>query len=110
MNITPLKPGDTSWYPIPKGHSICPKCNGTGIGDALTEQDLKYSWNKGKTHFQCNNCGGQTMSGTPLGYTKIDPNTGLGCLHDFKHRLAGNCYHVYTCTKCSYKYDIDSGD
>lgn len=110
MNITPLKPGETAWYPIPKGYAECPKCKGTGIGDALTEKDLSYSWNKGKTHFRCNNCGGQTMGGTPLGYSKINPDTGLGCLHQFVGREAGRCYRIYTCIHCKYNYDIDSGD
>ncbi len=105
-----LKPGDTTWYPIPKGNDVCPCCNGTGIGKALTEIDLKYSWNKGKTHFSCLNCGAQTMNGKALGYTKIDPVTGKGCHHVFLGRNAGRCYTIYTCAKCNHTYDIDSGD
>lgn len=110
MITTPDSKYDSSWYPIPKGYASCPTCNGTGIGAALTESELKYSWNKNKTHHTCGNCGGQTMNGKPLGYTKIDPNTGLGCLHTFIGRNAGRCYTIYTCTKCGYHYDIDSGD
>lgn len=29
---------------------------------------------------------------------------------EWKSVMAGNCYHVYTCTKCGSSYDIDSGD
>ena len=105
-----LKPGDTGWYPIPKGHDICPCCNGTGIGKALTEADLKYSWNKGKTHFPCFNCGAQTMGGRAHGHTKIDPATGKGCSHTYVEKNGGRCYHIYTCSKCQDRYDIDSSD
>jgi hypothetical protein len=100
---------DRSWYPIPVGHDTCPVCEGTGLVP-LKESELGYSWNKGKTHRQCTNCGGQTMSCKALGYTKIDPATGKGCIHHVTERLAGRCYHIYTCTKCKFSYDIDSSD
>ncbi len=101
---------DVTWYPVPKGNDVCPRCEGTGLLP-LSEKDLTYSWNKGKTHYGCTNCGGQTMSGKALGYTKIDPNTGKGCLHSFVGRNAGRCYTVYDCKNgCGYRYDIDSGD
>ena len=66
----------------------------------------------------CQNCGGQTMYGKPLGYTKVDPNTppmqflidGLGCHHEYVGRNAGRCYTIYTCKKCGSSYDIDSSD
>ncbi len=76
----------------------------------LTEKELTYSWNKNRTHQQCLNCGGQTMSGKALGYTKIDPATGLGCNHTVQGRSAGRCYNIYTCTKCKFSFDIDSSD
>ena len=101
---------DVSWYPVPRGSGLCPVCNGTGIGRALDEKELIYSWNKGKTHYQCNNCGGQDMGGKARGYTRLDPATGKGCLHAFVGRNAGRCYTVFTCSKCLDKYDIDSGD
>lgn len=101
---------DISWYPIPKGHDVCPACNGTGVGKPISETDLKYSWNQGKTHYRCMNCGGQDMGGKPRGYVRIDPATGKGCMHTFTGRNAGRCYTVFTCTKCSERYDIDSGD
>ena len=34
----------------------------------------------------------------------------LGCDHDHKGEKRGNCYHVYTCSKCGDRYEIDSGD
>jgi hypothetical protein len=100
---------DRSWYPVPVGHDVCPACQGTGMV-LLTEAELKYSWNKDKTHRMCSNCGGQTMGGKALGYTRIDPATGKGCLHSVTGRNAGRCYTIYTCTKCKFSYDIDSGD
>jgi hypothetical protein len=100
---------DASWYPIPKGNAICIVCEGTG-SVLLTEQELTYSWNKGKTHRQCTNCGGQTMGGKAQGHTRIDPATGLGCHHSYVEKNIGRCYHNYTCTKCKYSFDIDSGD
>jgi len=108
---SPVKaaPWDTSWYPVPKGHDVCPVCNGTGQRE-LSEKEQAYSWNKGKTHAPCLNCGGQTMGGRASGYTKVDPNTGEGCHHTYTHRSGGRCYHIYTCTKCGDQYDIDSGD
>lgn len=98
------------WKPIPQGMAICPMCKGTTIGKPYSETELKYTWNKGKTNHPCYNCGAQTMSCTPMGYTKIDPNTGKGCTHHFVHKLAGRCYHEYTCDICLYQYHIDSGD
>ena len=100
---------DRTWYPIPVGNAICPVCEGTGTVP-LTEKELTYSWYKGYTHRQCTNCGGQTMGGKAMGYTKIDPKTGLGCKHYFTGRTIGRCYNRYTCTKCDSQYDIDSGD
>ncbi len=58
----------------------------------------------------CDNCGGQTMAVSGTGTTRVDPATGLGCLHTVRSEKRGNCYHVYTCTKCEWSYDIDSGD
>jgi len=100
---------DISWYPVPKGYDTCPVCQGTGKIE-LTEQELAYKWNTGKTHRACCNCGGQDMSGKAMGYTRIDPANGKGCTHSFTGRNAGRCYTIYTCTKCGYNYDIDSGD
>lgn len=100
---------DVSWYPVPKGNDVCPDCHGTGKVE-LTEQERTYSWYKNSTHRACCNCGGQTMAGKALGYTKIDPATGKGCHHEYTGRNAGRCYTIYTCKKCGYVYDIDSSD
>lgn len=95
---------------IPENNAVCPCCNGTGVGEALTEDHKKYSFWAHLTHFQCQNCGGQTMTTKALGYTWIDPSTGLGCHHVFKERRKGNCLHEYKCAKCDFCYDIDSSD
>lgn len=102
---------------IPTGYAVCPCCGGSGR-QALTEGDKwMRSWKGGLSYYDpvsdtknCQNCGGQTMYGKALGYTKVDPATGNGCEHTYVGRKAGNCYHVYTCTKCGSSYDIDSGD
>jgi len=96
--------------PIPEGKGLCPCCQGSGRMPA----GLEWRWSAGYDHatqtITCRNCGGQTMSGVAQGYTRLDPATGLGCLHVWEGHKAGNCYHVYTCTKCGEWYDIDSGD
>jgi hypothetical protein len=79
---------------------ICPKCNGSG----------REPYTAIYGAIPCQNCGGQTMSMRATGEVPMDPTTGLGCLHQYKHQLAGNCYHIYTCAKCGDRYDIDSGD
>lgn len=92
---------------IPENNAICPCCNGTGLVPT-TEEQKKFSWWKDKTHLPCQNCGGQTQFGNALGYTNIDPATGLGCHHVCTYRKKGNCWHEYTCEKCGFCYDIDS--
>jgi hypothetical protein len=32
------------------------------------------------------------------------------CDHEYEHKSGGNCYHIYTCTKCGHRYDVDSSD
>lgn len=32
------------------------------------------------------------------------------CDHVFGHESGGNCYHIYTCSKCGGRYDVDSSD
>lgn len=32
------------------------------------------------------------------------------CDHTFEHQSGGNCYHIYTCSKCGARYDVDSSD
>jgi hypothetical protein len=93
---------------IPEGNAICPACNGTKLGTPYTEQEKKY-W-PAETHHVCINCGGQTMFGKPLGYTRINPSTLLGCLHEYSEQLISRCYRKYTCKHCAYSFGIDSGD
>ena len=91
--------------------AICPKCNGSTRVPAngqwakvmATYRESDHTW-------ACDNCGGQTMGLHATGRVFVDPATGLGCLHNYRGEKVGNCYHVYTCTKCGDRYDIDSGD
>lgn len=99
---------------LPDGFAVCPKCHGSCRIPVPPEQQqykhLYSAYDKATDTLECDNCGGQTMYGKAKGYTKIDHNTGEGCLHTFRGEKRGNCYHVYTCTKCGSSYDIDSGD
>lgn len=88
---------------------VCPKCNGT-CQIPLTEEEKKYSWYKGKTHRDCDNCGGQYMYGTPTGKVPLRKDNGEPCLHEYVGRNAGRCYTIYTCKHCGSTYDIDSSD
>jgi len=97
--------------------ATCPKCNGSTRRPYDYTHDTKGQYRKGTATYReaddtlaCDNCGGQSMSLTATGMTRIDPATGFGCLHTYRGVKAGNCYHVYTCTKCGDQYDIDSGD
>ena len=87
---------------------ICPVCNGTKEV-ALTESELTYSWNKGKTHCPCRNCGGQTMYGTSTGEVPLNKE-GQPCKHSYTSTDNGRCLTTYTCVHCGYRYQIDSGD
>jgi hypothetical protein len=93
---------------IPDGHGICPVCNGTAEVP-LTTDESKYSWNKGKTHRPCSNCGGQTMSGKATGTTLLNKE-GVPCRHEYTSRTLGRCYTGYTCKHCGLHFAIDSGD
>jgi hypothetical protein len=92
--------------------AVCPKCNGTAR-EVLEESSRKYriaTYRESDHTIACRNCGGQTMSLTATGRTRVDPATGLGCMHEYIGAQAGNCYRVYACRKCGDGYDIDSGD
>lgn len=94
------------------GMAVCPKCNGT-TRRPCPENLLKYrmaTFDAADKTLACDNCGGQTMSLSATGRTRIDPATGLGCLHTYVSRTTSRCYHEHTCTKCGDRYDIDSGD
>lgn len=99
---------------IPAGCGVCPACNGTLRRPVLPSEEgykkIMSGYDAATDTMACGNCGGQTMYGQSLGYTKIDPATGLGCLHEYTGRNAGRCYTIYTCKKCGSSFDIDSGD
>lgn len=89
--------------------ATCPKCNGSG------REPYNGNWAHITAGYRdgtvpCQNCGGQTMSMQATGQTRIDPATGLGCMHEFVGTEKRNCYVVYTCKRCGIQYDIDSGD
>ena len=90
---------------------VCPVCNGTGRRPA---GDYKYKnivagYDKDTDTLLCNNCGGQTMTMSPTGKTRMRDD-GTPCVHEYDSRQAGRCYTIYTCKHCGYSYDIDSGD
>lgn len=97
-----------AYVTIPEGCGECPKCHGTGVGLPVDQATRKYF--PDMLHHPCDNCGGQTMSSRAVGYTRLRPSTDKGCLHEFTHRDAGRCYHVYTCKHCGLTFDIDSGN
>lgn len=90
--------------------ATCPKCEGSARMPANERNRMCYGYDKATDTLPCNNCGGQTMSLKATGQTTVDPATGLGCLHEVQGRQAGNCYWVYTCSKCKFNYAIDSSD
>jgi hypothetical protein len=103
---------NTHTIKAPEGFAVCPCCNGSGENkeQPLKEYEKKWSFNLGREFERCLNCGGQYMSCASSGFSRIDPNTGLGCKHEYKYRSAGRCYHEYTCKNCNERYYIDSGD
>ena len=100
---------DKRYKEIPKGLCECPVCQGTGLVE-IPENEKQYSWNKGLTHMECRNCGGQTMMGKATGLTLPRRDTAEPCVHSYKGVNKGRCYTVYTCEHCGSHFDIDSGD
>jgi hypothetical protein len=86
----------------------CVICSGTGKV-LLTDVELKYSWNKDRTHRECNNCGGQKMYGRGTGQVRLN-KTGDPCVHKYSSRTVGRCLTEYTCNECGDRYQVDSGD
>jgi hypothetical protein len=89
-------------------YGVCPICNGAKEVP-LTAGELKYSWNKDKTHRNCHNCGGQKMYGAPQGEVRLNKE-GVPCTHKYRSRTVGRCLTEYTCENCGDRYEIDSGD
>ena len=75
----------------------CPVCNGSGKVP-LSADEKAYSWNKDKTHRECNNCGGQYMYGVGTGKVPLDRN-GNPCVHKYTGREVGRCLTAYTCSE-----------
>jgi hypothetical protein len=73
---------------------VCPVCEGSCILPSGKE---------------CNNCGGQTMSGRPTGKVPLRPD-GTPCTHKYESFSSGRCLTTYVCSLCGHRYDIDSGD
>ena len=90
--------------------ATCPKCNGTCRTPANDLNRRCYGYDKATDTLPCNNCGGQRMELLATGVTKVDPATGLGCLHAYEGQNGGRCYTIYACSKCGDRYDIDSSD
>lgn len=87
----------------------CPVCNGSKLV-ALSEEECNKYWNKGKTHRQCQNCGGQYMFGQATGLVAARPD-GAACEHDYDYKPGRwRCTHDYTCKHCGDQYTIDSSD
>lgn len=82
---------------IPTGCSVCLTCNGSTRRPVLpSEQGYKKimsGYDATTDTMSCGNCGGQAMFGRALGYTRIDPATGLGCQHEYMGRNAGPLLH-----------------
>jgi hypothetical protein len=92
--------------------AVCPKCFGSTRRPAPPSpwKTSMATYRASDDTMACDNCGGQTMSLTATGRVRVDPATGLGCMHTYRSRTTSNCYHEHTCTKCGDRYDIDSSD
>jgi len=88
---------------------ICPKCHGTRK-IPLSDVEKTYSWNKGFTTKECDNCGAQRMYGRPSGKVNLRFDNKEPCLHEYSGRNSGRCRTVYSCKHCGDSYEIDSGD
>ena len=86
----------------------CPVCNGTKELP-LTEEEKKYSWNRGCTHRDCYNCGGQYMMSRASGEVRLN-SEGVPCTHSYTSSNDGRCLTGYKCMHCNDRYQIDSGD
>ena len=90
-------------------YQTCPVCNGEKEVP-LSEQAKQYSWNEGKTHRPCSNCGGQYQFGKPKGVVPLDKD-GNPCTHNYIESPGRyRCTHNYVCKNCGDSYVIDSSD
>lgn len=89
----------------------CPVCNGTC---RVPAGDNKYKsviagYDKVTDTFECRNCGGQYMFGSPKGQVRLNKE-GVPCTHSYTSQTVGRCLTEYTCMHCDEHYQIDSGD
>ena len=94
-----------------KGYGICPVCNGSKrrlAGDDKYKH-MYAGYDKETDTLPCNNCGGQTMFGSPSGQVPLRED-GTPCKHEYKSATVGRCLTRYTCMHCVSSYEIDSGD
>lgn len=93
----------------------CPVCKGTGhmpCPDNIRKYGVSNGWYGYRAEddtVTCTNCGGQYMSGSPLGKVGFNKN-GVPCTHSYTGRNVGRCLTEYTCDQCGDTYQIDSGD
>ena len=90
--------------------ATCPVCNGTGrvpAGD-FPHKAVIWGYDKATDTLNCNNCGGQTMSGRATGQVRARPD-GTPCTHEYQCLSAGRGITRYTCQHCNDSYTIDSG-
>lgn len=94
-------------------YGVCPVCNGSGrVPVPASQQRYKHviaGYDKDTDTFDCTNCGGQYMFGSPRGQVRLN-REGAPCTHSYSGQTIGRCLTEYTCSECGDSYQIDSGD
>jgi hypothetical protein len=88
-----------------EGYGVCPVCNGTKEV-TLTDDEKRYTWNKGKTHGACRNCGGQYRYIQATGKVSLRKD-GTPCKHEYTNQTVDDYLTLYTCNHCGDSYEID---
>lgn len=99
----------TASLQLPLGTATCPVCAGSTRQPAGRYRYC-YGYDPETDTVACRNCGGDTMSLRALGYTRVDPASGLGCRHEYVGENVGRCLTLYRCARCGDAYSIDSSD
>jgi DNA-directed RNA polymerase subunit RPC12/RpoP len=91
--------------------ATCPVCSGTGRVEAGVNpyKTMTAGYDRATDTLPCRNCGGQIISMRGTGQVRVRAD-GTACVHEYDYRLAGRCYHEYTCRHCGHQFYIDSGD